>query len=103
MMDLLIALVAVVPTVTTVIVGALQNRASKRRSSRSAITGLIVEDHVRVAEGQAPENEQAIHEEFDIYKSAGGNSYIQGKVENYDRWHTQLLVIKKKGAKNAKS
>jgi len=102
MNDVLLAFIAIIPTTTTLIVGALQDRAGKRRSSRNAITGLIIEDHVRVAEGKAPENEQAIHEEFDIYKKAGGNSYIQGKVENYDRWHSQLKVIKKEGAKDAK-
>lgn len=101
MQDIILAFIAILPTVTTIIVGALQNRANKRRSARSAITGLMVEDHVRVGEGKAPENEQAIHEEYDIYRKAGGNSYIQSKVENYDKWHSQLLVIKKKGGKNA--
>lgn len=103
MNDVLLSLIAIIPTTTTVVVGAIQNRSSVRRSSRNAITGLIIEDHVRVAEGKAPENEQAIHEEFDVYKRAGGNSYIQGKVENYDRWHSQLKVIKKEGVKDAKS
>ena len=93
MNDIFIALIAAIPTTTTIVVGAMQNRASKRRSARNAITGLMVEDHVRVSEGKAPENEQAIHEEFDIYRKSGGNSYIQGKVENYDAWHAQLKVL----------
>ena len=101
--DVLLSLIAIIPTTTTLIVGALQDRAGKRRSSRNAITGLIIEDHVRVAEGKAPENEQAIHEEFDQYRKAGGNSYIQAKVDSYDKWHSQLLVIKKKGGNNAKN
>lgn len=102
MQDIILALIAILPTTTTIVVGALQNRAGKRRAARNAVTGLIIEDHVRVAEGKAPENEQAIHEEYDIYRRAGGNSYIQSKVENYDKWHSQLLVIKKKGVNNAK-
>ena len=100
--DVLLSLIAIIPTTTTIIVGALQNRAGKRRAARNAITGLIIEDHVRVMEGKAPENEQAIHEEWDAYRSAHGNSYVESKVNSYDEWHEQLLVVKKKGGANAK-
>ena len=102
-MELIIAIIASIAPITTVIVGAMQSRASSRRTARYTIISLIVVDHVRVLEGTLPENYQAIHEEFDLYLKSGGNSYIEEKVRNYDKWHHQLLATKKKGDKDAKN
>lgn len=57
---------------------------------------LIIEDHVRVMEGQFPENYQAIMDEFTEYHSVGGNRYIDGKVEDYKRWYKSLQKRKTK-------
>lgn len=85
--QIIVALITVcVPTITTIIGTNKLRTQSNKHSTRSDIMQLIIEDHVRVAENQLPENYQAIHEEYDEYVSSGGNSYIHAKVEEYEKW-----------------
>lgn len=80
-----------VPTLATLISNKSLRTQNNKHNTRSNIMQLIIEDHVRVAEKQLPENRQAIHEEYDEYVSNGGNSYIHKKVDEYEMWYEQVM------------
>ena len=80
-----------IPAIVTMISSALLKRQANKHNTRSNIMQLIIEDHVRVMEGKLPENRQLIHEEFDEYKRSGGNSYIDGKIDEYEKWYKSLI------------
>ena len=80
-----------IPAVVTLISTVLLKRQANKHNTRSNIMQLIFEDHVRVMEGKLPENRQLIHEEFDEYKRSGGNSYIDEKINEYEKWYKSLI------------
>lgn len=79
-----------VPTIATLISNKSLKTQNNKHNTRSNIMQLIIEDHVRVAEKQLPENRQTIHEEYDEYTASGGNSYIHKKVDEYEIWFDKV-------------
>ena len=85
--QIIVALITVsIPAAVTLFTTKSLKSQNNKHNTRSNIMQLIIEDHVRVAEGQLPENRQAIHEEYDEYVQNGGNSYIHKKVDEYEVW-----------------
>ena len=90
--QVVVALITVcVPAVVTLLTTKSVKSQANKHNTRSNIMQLIIEDHVRVAEKQLPENRQAIHEEYDEYMQNGGNSYIHKKVEEYEKWYEEII------------
>lgn len=85
-----------VPATVTLLTSNKLRRQANKHNSRDNIMQLILEDHVRVMEGDLPENRQIIHEQFDEYRASGGNSYICQKVEEYENWYKTLSKRKEK-------
>lgn len=89
--QIIVAIITVyVPTLATLISTKSMKTQNNKHNTRSNIMQLIIEDHVRVVEGQLPENRQAIHEEYDEYIQNGGNSYIHKKVDEYEMWFEEI-------------
>lgn len=88
------AITVCVPALVTLLTSKKLKKQANKHNTRSDIMQLIIEDHVRNMEGFAPENYQAILDEYDEYRQNGGNSYIHAKVDDYKEWYK---TIKKKG------
>ena len=84
------AITVLVPSITTLITSKSVKRQANKHLARQSIMQLILEDHVRSHEDKLPENRQAILDEYDEYVKSGGNSYIHGKVEEYEEWYKEL-------------
>lgn len=84
------AITVLVPSITTLITTKSIKKQANKHSARQSIMQLILEDHVRVNENKLPENRQNILNEYDEYVASGGNSYIHGKVEEYEEWYKSL-------------
>jgi hypothetical protein len=56
---------------------------------------MIMEDHLAVAEHRLPTNYQNILQEYDVYHSQGGDTYVTEKVEAYKKWFITLEGGKK--------
>lgn len=84
------AITICIPALVTLATGKKLRRQANKHSARQSILQLIIEDHVRVMEKKLPENYQSILNEFDEYKSNGGNSYIQSKVTDYVDWYGKI-------------
>lgn len=78
------------PTIATVITAAIQAKTQSRNAAKQSILQMIMEDHLAVSEGKLPTNYQNILHEFDIYKQAGGNSYVEKKVQEYEQWFEMI-------------
>ena len=79
-----------IPALVTIFTTKSVKTQNNKHNTRSNIMQLIIEDHVRVAEKQLPENRQAIHDEYDEYMVSGGNSYIHKKVDEYEIWFDKV-------------
>ena len=91
MENIIVATITVlVPSITTLITSKSLKKQANKHSARQSIMQLILEDHVRSHENKLPENRQAILQEYDEYIKSGGNSYIHGKVEEYEEWYKKL-------------
>ena len=87
MEDIIVAAITIgIPSTVTFATALIQSRVSNKHAARQSILQLIMEDHITVAEGGFPTHYQSGLHEFDIYKKAGGNSYISEKVETYKKW-----------------
>ncbi len=92
MEQIIISLITIaIPSITTLITNNQLKKSTDMHSARQSILQLIVEDHIRVAEGKLPENYKAICEEWDVYSSKGGNSYMHKKVEDYFKWYEEVI------------
>lgn len=89
------AITICIPAVVTLITGKKIRKQANKHSARQSILQLIVEDKVRVLEGNLPENYQAILDEYDEYRGNGGNSYISQKVSDYLAWYKKVIKSKK--------
>lgn len=78
-----------VPACVTIFTTKSVKKQANKHSARQSILQLIFEDKVRALEGFAPENYQAILDEFDEYTRSGGNSYIHAKVDDYKKWYKE--------------
>lgn len=88
------AITVCVPASVTLITTVSVKRDARKHSARQSILQLIFEDKVRYLEGLAPENYQAVLDEYDQYVKNGGNSYIKEKTNDYISWYKK--VTKKK-------
>lgn len=94
--SVLIALISAgLPTLATIITTIFRGRASAKHSAKQSILQMIMEDHLAVAEKRLPTNYQNILQEYDIYHSKGGDTYVTEKVNEYKKWFTALEGGKK--------
>lgn len=89
------AITVCVPASVTLITTRSMKKQANKHSARSDIMQLIIEDHVRYAEGSLPENYQSILDEYDEYIKSGGNSYIKAKVDDYKKWYDEVKNLTK--------
>ena len=81
------AITICVPAIVTLVTSKKVQKQADIHSARQSVLQLIFEDKVRVLEGLAPENYQAVLDEFDEYTKKGGNSYLSDKVKDYKDWY----------------
>ena len=94
--SVLIALISAgLPTLATIVTTIFRGRASAKHSAKQSILQMIMEDHLAVAEKRLPANYQNILQEYDIYHSKGGDTYVTEKVNEYKQWFTALEGGKK--------
>lgn len=94
--SVLIALISAgLPTLATIVTTIFRGRASAKHSAKQSILQMIMEDHLAVAEKRLPTNYQNILQEYDIYHSKGGDTYVTEKVNEYKQWFTALEGGKK--------
>lgn len=94
--SVLIALISAgLPTLATIVTTIFRGRASAKHSAKQSILQMIMEDHLAVAEKRLPTNYQNILQEYDIYHSKGGDTYVTEKVDEYKQWFTALEGGKK--------
>lgn len=94
--SVLIALISAgLPTLATIVTTIFRGRASAKHSAKQSILQMIMEDHLAVAEKRLPTNYQNILQEYDIYHSNGGDTYVTEKVGEYKQWFTALEGGKK--------
>lgn len=92
----IIALISAgLPTLATIVTTIFRGRASAKHSAKQSILQMIMEDHLAVAEKRLPTNYQNILQEYDIYHSNGGDTYVTEKVNEYKQWFTALEGGKK--------
>ena len=92
MEKIIIALITVlVPSITTIITSLIAKKENYMHNAKQSILQLIVEDKIRVIEGGIPENKQNILKEYDDYHKHGGNSYVKEKVDNYEKWYSNII------------
>lgn len=84
------AISAGLPTVATIVNGMLQAKTAARNAAKQSILQMILEDRMDWRDGKLPSNYQAILHEFDIYTKAGGNSYVEGRVQEYKSWYAAI-------------
>lgn len=95
--DIVVSLItAGIPSAATVVVAFFQSRSMSKHAAKQSIIQLIMEDHMAVAEGKLPTNYQSVLLEYDVYKKAGGNSYISQRVEEYKIWFEEIQKQMKK-------
>lgn len=89
--SIIIALISAgLPTIATVVTTIFRGRASARHSAKQSILQMIMEDHLAVAEKRLPTNYQNILQEYDVYHSQGGDTYVTEKVDAYKKWFIAL-------------
>ena len=94
--SVLIALISAgLPTLATIVTTIFRGRASAKHSANQSILQMIMEDHLAVAEKRLPTNYQNILQEYDIYHSKGGDTYVTEKVNEYKQWFIALEGGKK--------
>lgn len=100
--EVLVALIAIIPTMTTVITSLLGNRRnayiqkvrdeeSRRDQAKNSINLLILHDKVNWGLGrQLPTNLDNILVEMDKYENNYGNSYMHKLVNEYEEWYKSV-------------
>ena len=83
-------LTVLIPSLTTIYTNKVTKKENRMHNAKQSIFQLILEDHVRVAEGRLPVNYQEVCKEYDIYTKNGGNSYVKKKVEAYYNWYDKI-------------
>lgn len=91
MNEVIVASIAALAPITTVIVGAVQNRSSKRASSRQSIELWIMHDQLNwLLKKQLPRHFERVFEEYELYHKKGGNGVVESEVNEYKRWVNNL-------------
>ena len=89
--SVLIALISAgLPTIATIVTTVFRGRASAKHSAKQSILQMIMEDHLAVAEKRLPTNYQNILQEYDVYHSRGGDTYVTQKVLEYKSWFARI-------------
>lgn len=86
-------IVAVIPTITTLITSNNQKKESRMFSAKQSILQMQMEDVISVEIlHKLPYNYSNIHYEYDKYKANGGNSDIDKKMQEYEEWHNNIKI-----------
>ena len=106
MKDIVLALIAIIPTTATALSTIYLNRQrhndkeeqekrDARSDAKSSIQNMIMEDVIRAEVlGKMPENRADIEDEYTVYHKNGGNGKITRKVEEYKIWYNQFKPSK---------
>lgn len=106
MKEILLALIAIVPTTATAVStiflnskrvkdSEAQNRRANRTDAKMAIQNMITQDILRTEVlGKMPENRADIEEEYAVYHQNGGNGRVTRQVKEYQKWYTQFTPKK---------
>ena len=104
--EVLLAIIGIVPTMTTIVISAFQERARRkdnlaaqqredRNSAKSSIQNMITQDIIRAEIlGKMPENRDNIEAEYARYAKNGGNGTIARQVKEYNEWIEQFKPSK---------
>lgn len=107
MHDIILGLIATVPTTATAVSTVYLNsqrkkdkaamrRASERNAAKSSIQNMITQDIIRVELlGKLPENKDAIEKEYEHYHELGGNGTVTRQVHDYDSWYNSKEICLK--------
>ncbi|MCM1323294.1 MAG: hypothetical protein NC218_03850 [Acetobacter sp.] len=88
---IIIALVGILPTMTTIVATMLQNRQSRKHSAKQSILQMIMEDQFAwETYRKFPTNLHDIEHEYEVYHANGGNGEITARVAEYKRWREEL-------------
>lgn len=93
------ALIAILPTMTTIIATMLQNRQSRKHAAKQSILQMIMEDQFSwETYRKFPTNLHDIESEYEIYHNNGGNGEITERVNEYKKWreHLELELAEQK-------
>lgn len=92
MTDIYVALITVsIPSMVTLITHLFSQRTSKMHSAKQSILQMIMEDIIAVEVlHKLPVNRSNIYYEYDHYKKNGGNSDIDKKMQEYEKWYEKL-------------
>ena len=92
MTEIFVALITVsVPSIVTLITHLVSQRTSKMHSAKQSILQMIMEDVIAVEVlHKLPVNRSNIYYEYDHYKKNGGNSDIDKKMQEYEKWYEKL-------------
>lgn len=92
MTDIYVALITVsIPSIVTLITHLVSQRTSKMHSAKQSILQMIMEDIIAVEVlHRLPVNRSNIYYEYDHYKKNGGNSDIDKKMQEYEKWYEKL-------------
>ena len=106
MKDIVLALIAIIPTTTTALSTIYlnrqrhndkreQERRDARSDAKSSIQNMITQDIIRAEVlGKMPENRTDIEDEYTIYHINGGNGKITRQVSEYYAWYEQFKPSK---------
>lgn len=101
MMELLLAIVGIIPTTATAVSTVYLNSARKKdkdeakklaemHASKASIQQMITQDIIRAEIlGRLPENKDNIEHEYDHYHKNGGNGTITRQVNEYKEWYSE--------------
>lgn len=92
MTDIYVALITVsIPSIVTLVTHLFSQRTSKMHSAKQSILQMIMEDVIAVEVlHKLPVNRSNIYYEYDHYKKNGGNSDIDKKMQEYEKWYDKL-------------
>lgn len=107
-MEIIIALIAAIPTTATALStvylnskrlkdreeairrDAEQRKLAMRNASKSSIQNMITQDIIRVELlGKLPENKDNIESEYESYHQNGGNGTVTRQVAEYNNWYSK--------------
>jgi len=102
MKDIILALIAIVPTTATALSTVYINKKrvsdkkeqesrDARADAKSSIQNMITQDIIRAEVlGKMPENRTDIEDEYSIYHANAGNGKITRQVNEYYAWYDQF-------------
>lgn len=106
--DIILALIAVLPTTATVVSTIWMNsqrrkdkeeqkRREERNAAKNSIQNMITQDIIRTELlKKMPENRDNIEAEYTVYHQNGGNGTITRQVLEYNAWVEQFKPEKNK-------